>query len=169
MSNCLVCTVLVMLHCHSHSHLTCVVRQTKHTVIVKYTCICMCRIMWSHIASSGAHSSSALSAAPCPHAPCAYRPSCVCDSFCPRCSRSWLAIISGCVLCYRCAAEPSHNNARTEALHALRRHDSAEHQWLAYIQSAQLLSERQLGFLAFARSGVLSGHELNSKIFSTSL
>lgn len=81
----------------------------------------------------------------------------VCDSFCLPCSRGWLAIISGCVLCYSCAAEPSHNNVQTEASHALRQHDSTEHQWLAYIQLAQLLLDRQLGFLVFARSSVLLG------------
>lgn len=81
----------------------------------------------------------------------------VCDSFCPPCSRCWLAIISGCVLCYRRAAEPSHNNSQTEASHALRPHDSNGHQWLAYIQLAQLLLDWQPGFLVFARSSVLLG------------
>lgn len=84
--------------------------------------------------------------------------------FCPPpptspCSRCWLAIISGGrALCYRSGAEPRHNNAQTEASHALRQRDSSEHQWLACIQSAQLLLDWQLCFLVFAGSGgALSG------------
>lgn len=102
-------------------------------------------------------SSAAHSAAPCAHLPCVPTGPVVCGSFCPWCSRCWLAIISGCVLCYPRATEPRHNNARTEASHALRQHDSAKPQWLAHIQLAQLLFDWQLCFLVFARSSMLVG------------
>lgn len=66
----------------------------------------------------------------------------------------WLLSAVGCVLCYHRAAEASHNNALTEASHAVGQHDSTEHQWLACIQLAQLLLDRHLCFLVFAMSGV---------------
>lgn len=60
-------------------------------------------------------------------------------------------------MCYLCAAEPSHNNARTEASHALRQHDSMASMAGLHTVGSATFRPTAL-FLVFARSGVTVRH-----------